>query len=92
MAFLTQKENLIQVSTYSTNLWLLKKINFWDVDIIPEDWHVFFQAFFHFGDKVKTIPLFTIINSDAVYSRNIFRTFINRYEQEKDVGLGEFPM
>jgi cellulose synthase/poly-beta-1,6-N-acetylglucosamine synthase-like glycosyltransferase len=83
LAFLSQKENLIQVSTYSTNLWLLKKINFWDTDIIPEDWHIFFQAFFTFGGKVKTIPLFTIVNGDAVFSGGTMKTLANRYEQEK---------
>ena len=83
MAFLSKKENLIQISTYSTNLWLLKQINFWDVDIIPEDWHIYLQAFFTYGDKVKTIPLFTIVNSDAVYCGNVFKTVKNRYEQEK---------
>ena len=82
LASLSQKDNLIQVSTYSTNFWLLKQINYWDVDIIPEDWHVFFQAFFKFGDLVKTIPLFTIVNSDAVYSGGTVKTFVNRYEQE----------
>lgn len=83
LAFLSQKENLIQVSTYSTNLWLLEKINFWDVDIIPEDWHIFFQAFFTFGKKVRTVPLFTIVNGDAVFSGGIMKTLANRYEQEK---------
>lgn len=83
LAFLSYKENLIQISTYTTNLWLLKKINFWDVDIIPEDWHIYFQAFFVFGEKVRTIPLYTIVNSDAVYSGQIFKTLVNRYEQEK---------
>jgi len=83
LAFLSQKENLIQVSTYSTNLSLLKKIGFWDVDIIPEDWHIYFQAFFTFGSKVKTLPLFTIVNGDAVYSGKVLKTLANRYEQEK---------
>jgi len=83
LAFLSQRNNLIQVSTYSTSLWLLKKVNFWDVDIIPEDWHIYFQAFFTFGEKVKTIPLFTIVNGDAVYSGATLKTFANRYEQEK---------
>lgn len=83
LAFLSQKDKLIQISTYSTNLWLLRKINFWDVDIIPEDWHVYFQAFFMFGEKVKTIPLYTLVSGDAVYSGKMVRTFINRYEQEK---------
>lgn len=83
LAFLSQRDNLIQVSTYSTTLWLLKKVKFWDVDIIPEDWHIFFQAFFTFGEKVKTIPLFTIVNGDAVYSGATLKTFASRYEQEK---------
>lgn len=83
LSFLSQKEKLIQISTYSTNLWLLQQINFWDVDIIPEDWHVYFQAFFTYGEKVKTIPLYTIVSGDAVYTGNTIKTFINRYEQEK---------
>lgn len=83
LAFLSQREQLIQISTYSTSLWLLKEVNFWDVDIIPEDWHIFFQAFFTFGAKVKTIPLFTIVNGDAVYSGGWKKTFFSRYDQEK---------
>ncbi len=83
LSFLSQKDNLIQISTYSTNLWLLEKVGFWDVNVIPEDWHIFYQAFFEFGDKIKTIPLYTLINSDAVFSGNILKTLVNRYEQEK---------
>lgn len=83
LAFLSQTDKLIQTSTYSTNLWLLSKIKFWDVDIIPEDWHIYLQAFFMFGDRVKTIPLYTFVNCDAVYSGGILKTFANRYEQEK---------
>jgi len=83
LAFLGYKDNLIQISTYSASLWLLKQINFWDVDIIPEDWHIYLQAFFTYGKKVKAIPLYTIINSDAVYSGGVIKTLINRYEQEK---------
>lgn len=83
LAFLSQKENLIQISTYSTSMWLLKQVNFWDVDIIPEDWHIYFQTFFKFGEKVRTIPLYTIINADAVYSGKLVKTLLNRYEQEK---------
>ncbi len=83
LAFLSQTEHLIHTSTYSTNLWLLKSVGYWDVDIIPEDWHIYFQAFFTFGEKVKTLPLYTIVNGDAVYSGGLVKTFLNRYEQEK---------
>lgn len=83
LAFLSQGDQLIQLSTYSTNLWLLKQVDYWDVDIIPEDWHIHFQAFFKFGEKVKTIPLYTLVNGDAVYSGSLWKTLTNRYEQEK---------
>lgn len=83
LAFLSNKENLIQISTYSTNLWLLRNIDFWDVDIIPEDWHIYLQAFFTYGEKIRTIPLYTIVNGDAVFSGSFFKTLVNRYEQEK---------
>ena len=83
LSFLSQTEKLIQISTYSTSLWLLDKVGFWDVDIIPEDWHIYYQAFFKFGGRVKTIPLYTLINGDAVFSGGIIKTLLNRYEQEK---------
>jgi cellulose synthase/poly-beta-1,6-N-acetylglucosamine synthase-like glycosyltransferase len=83
LSLVAQKERLIHISTYSSSLWLLDEVGYWDVDIIPEDWHIYFQAFFRFGDKVKTLPLFTIINGDAVYSGGFIKTLQNRYEQEK---------
>lgn len=83
LSFLSQKEDLIQISTYSTNLWLLKEVDFWDVDIIPEDWHIWLQAFFKFGKKVKTVPIYLFISADAVLTKGFFKTFKNRYEQEK---------
>lgn len=83
LSFLSQKEDLIQISTYSTNLWLLKEVNFWDPDIIPEDWHIWLQAFFKFGEKVKTIPLYTPIKADAVLAKDLLNTFKNRYLQER---------
>ncbi len=83
LAFLSQKDQLIHISTYSTNLWMLKEVDFWDVDIIPEDWHIYYQAFFKFGEKVKTMPLYTIVNGDAVFSGSMRNTFANRYDQER---------
>lgn len=83
LAFLSQKNQLIHISTYSVNLWLLKEVDYWDVDIIPEDWHIYYQAFFKFGERIQTLPLYTIVNSDAVYSGTILKTFTNRYEQER---------
>lgn len=83
LSFLSQKNDLIQISTYTVNLWLLEQVDFWDVDIIPEDWHIWLQAFFKFGEKVKTIPIYVPICADAVGGKNLWHTFKNRYDQEK---------
>lgn len=83
LSFLSQKDDLIQISTYTTNLWLLQEVDFWDVNIIPEDWHIWLQAFFKFGARVKTMPIYLPISADAVLGKNLLATFKNRYEQEK---------
>lgn len=82
LSLLSQKK-LIQISNYSVSLWLLEKVGFWDTDIIPEDWHIHLQAFFKYGDRVRTIPLYTVVHGDAVYSGAVIKTLKNRYEQEK---------
>ena len=82
-AYLSQKDDLIQISTYSTNLWLLEKVGYWDTDIIPEDWHIYLQAFFKFGEKVKTIPIYLPISRDGVLSTGLLNTFRSRYSQER---------
>lgn len=83
LSTLARPDTLIQVSTYSMSLNLLEKIGYWDTDIIPEDWHIFLQAFFTLGEKVKTIPVYLIISRDAVFGKTFIATMRNRYEQEK---------
>ncbi|OIO14860.1 hypothetical protein COV53_06965 [Candidatus Gottesmanbacteria bacterium CG11_big_fil_rev_8_21_14_0_20_37_11] len=83
LSTLSKSHNLIQISTYSLSLNMLEKIGYWDTNIIPEDWHVFLQAFFKLGAKVKTIPLYLITSRDAVHSHTLLGTFKSRYEQEK---------
>lgn len=83
MAFLSEKYNLIQISVYSMSLWLLESVNYWDVDIIPEDWHIFLQAFFKHGAKVLTRPIYLLTTRDGVRGKNLMDSLKNRYEQEK---------
>ncbi len=83
LAFLSEKHNFIQISVYSMSLWLLESVDYWDVDIIPEDWHIFLQAFFKHGAKVKTLPIYLINTRDGVRGRTLFESFKSRYEQEK---------
>lgn len=83
LSLLSDRNNLIQISTYSMSLWLLESVGYWDVDIIPEDWHLFLQAFFKHGAKVRTIPIYLLCTRDGVRGDNWWDAFKNRYEQEK---------
>lgn len=83
LSLLSDKHNLIQISTYSMSLWLLESVDYWDVDIIPEDWHLFLQAFFKHGQKVRTVPIYLLCTRDGVRGKNWLETFKSRYEQEK---------
>lgn len=83
LSSLSKSDSLMQISTYSLSLMMLEKIGYWDTDIIPEDWHIFLQAFFTLGEKVKTMPIYLTVSRDAVNSTSFIRSIRSRYEQEK---------
>lgn len=76
------------VSTYSTSLSLLERIGYWDLDAIPEDWHINLKAYFLLHGKVETIPLFLVISIDAAQSTSSWKTIINRYKQVQRMTWG----
>lgn len=45
-SLLVQGLRLVPNSTYTLSFRLLKEIGFWDADVIPEDYRIFFKAFF----------------------------------------------
>ena len=83
LSILSWKDDLMPISTYSVSLWMLDEVGYWDTDIIPEDWHIWLQCFFVFGEKVSTIPIYLPITRDAVYATSLVKTFKTRYEQER---------
>ncbi len=76
-------EKLINVSTYTLSLKLLEEAGYWDVDVIPEDWHLFFKAFFSKRGEVSVVPIFLPIYADAAESTSYFKTMKSQYEQLK---------
>lgn len=83
IATAVRTDKYIQVSSYSFSWSLLEDIDFWSVDIIPEDFHMFFKGLFVHGDKVKTEPIYLKNLSDAAESVGHKGTVVNQYEQVK---------
>lgn len=82
-ALLVQKDRLISNSTYSLSFSLLKKIGFWDTDVIPEDYRIFFKAFYKLQGKVWIDPLFLKTSMDAPLSTSYVKSLKNKYQQER---------
>lgn len=82
-ALLIQGDRLVSNSTYSLSLNMLKEIDFWDADVIPEDYRIFFKAFYRLGGNVWVEPIFLKTSMDAPLSSTYFKTLQNKYNQER---------
>lgn len=93
LAMLSQKNKLINFSTYSLCLETAKQAGYWGVDVVPEDYHMFFQVYFKFGDRVHVQSIFLPLLLDSAESHGFWRTMINQYEQSKRWawGISDIP-
>lgn len=80
---LMRRDRLVNFSNYSTTMVLMDKVGYWDADVIPEDYRVFFKTFFKTNGKVEVEPIFLPSCADAAESTTTWKTFVNEYEQKK---------
>ena len=80
---LPRKDRLINQQNYSLSFRLLDKVGYWDADKIPEDWGIFFKAYYKKRGKVEVEPLYLPLHADAAKSTSFLKTIKNQYEQFK---------
>ncbi|MFA6518044.1 MAG: hypothetical protein WCV93_00115 [Candidatus Shapirobacteria bacterium] len=68
-------------SCYSSSYRLINQVGYWDTDMIPEDWHIFLQAFFSSQGQASVEPIFLPTLVDAPDGINYFSALKNRYNQ-----------
>lgn len=83
MNILMRKDRLINFSTYSTSMKLVDDIGYWDVDVIPEDYRLFFKSYFFTKGDVDVEPIFLPVFADAAESTSYWATLVNQYHQIK---------
>ncbi len=83
LGILMRPERLINFSTYTLSLKLMDQVGYWDTDVIPEDYRMFFKAYFATGGEVEVEPIFLPIYADAAESSSFIKTFDNTYQQVK---------
>lgn len=80
---LPRRDRLINAQNYSLSLKLLHEVDYWDPDKIPEDWGIFFKAFYKKQGKVEVEPIYLPLTVDAALSTSFWKTVKNQYEQVK---------
>ena len=68
-------------SCYSSSLKLIDEVGYWHTDIIPEDWHIFLQTFFHNQGQVEVKPILLPTNIDAAEGPTYLASLKSRYKQ-----------
>jgi len=76
-------KRFVNFSTYSLSLKLLDEVGYWDLDVIPEDAHLFYKCFFAKQGDIAVVPLFLPINIDAAEAESKWKTYYNSYQQNK---------
>lgn len=80
---LSRKDRLINAQNYSLSYKLLDSVGYWDADKIPEDWGIFFKAFYKSGGGTEVEPIYLPLMADAAQSTSFWKTLQNQYEQIK---------
>ena len=80
---LPRRDRLINQQNYSLSFKLLDEVGYWDPDKIPEDWGIFFKAYYKKRGDLEVEPLYIPVHVDAAQSTSTFKTLVNQYHQYK---------
>jgi len=81
LARLAASHRLVPQSTYSLSWWAARRVGFWDVDVVPEDSHMFFKLWLHLGRRVRTRAIHLPVWADAAEGANPLGTVASTYQQ-----------
>jgi hypothetical protein len=81
MYILMRRDRLVNFSTYSTSLKHVDEIGYWDTDVIPEDYRLFFKSYFAKKGDFEVEPLFLPIYADAAEAKGFLPAMKNQYQQ-----------
>ncbi|MDZ4209783.1 MAG: glycosyltransferase family 2 protein, partial [Candidatus Curtissbacteria bacterium] len=80
-ATLSRSDRLINCQNYSTSLKMVDEIDYWDPEIIPEDYHIFFKAFYKLKGQVEVEPIYLPLWADAAEGLGFKATILSQYHQ-----------
>ena len=86
-------DKLISFSSHSLPFQALVEAGFKQTNVVSDDSRIFWQCFFQYGGQYRAQPLYYPLSMDANVAKNIFKTALNIYRQQRRwaYGVGEIP-
>ena len=88
LARLAASHRLIPQSTYSLSWWAARRVSFWDVDVVPEDSHMFFKVWLHLGKRVRVRAIHLPVYADAAEGVTVLGSAKSTYQPDSPLGVG----
>jgi hypothetical protein len=66
---------------YSVPMSVLIEVDFWEREVIAEDYLLFIKCFTHFKGQFKVLPHYGVFEGDAVEASSYIEEIINQYKQ-----------
>lgn len=80
-----QQERSEKLTTYSSHSIPAKA--FFEVgypsNVVSDDSRIFWKAYFYYDGDYRVVPIYYMVSMDAVMAKNLWRTAINQYKQQK---------
>lgn len=90
---LARPERLFTFSSHSMSWVTLKKVRYWQPDIVTEDSRICLQAMLKYHGDYSVMPMYIPLSMDTAYIGRLIPTLINQYKQQRRwaYGVENFP-
>lgn len=78
---LPRKDRLVNAQNYSLSFFLLDHVGYWDPNVIPEDYHIFFKSFYKTNGRVEVEAVYLPLFADAPEGEGFLGTVKSQYFQ-----------
>jgi len=77
-----RREQLVTYSSHSFPFKILEEVGY-PSNIVSDDSRIFWRSFLYYDGDYKVIPLYYPVSMDAVMAKNLPRTILNQYRQQR---------
>jgi len=85
---LATPQDMHPFSAYSVSLRAVHNAGYWAVNVVPEDYDLFYRCFFAHQGKMDVEPIFLFARQDAAESTTFWGTIKNHYQQVRRWAYG----